>query len=43
MKRVFRYLCGTNGYGLCYQGRRGIREYLQVAMCLTYSEVQLVG
>ena len=24
MKRVFRYLRGTNDYGLCYQGRPGL-------------------
>ena len=24
IKRVFRYLCGTASYGLCYQGRPGL-------------------
>ena len=24
MKRIFRYMCGTSGYGLCYQGRSGL-------------------
>jgi hypothetical protein len=23
VKRVFRYICGTTSYGLCYQGRPG--------------------
>ena len=44
VKRVFKYLRGTNDYGLCYQGRPGLdREDLQVGMCLTYLEVQSVG
>ena len=24
LKQVFRYLCGTSDYGLCYQGRPGL-------------------
>jgi len=24
VKRVFKYLCGTTTYGLCYQGRKGL-------------------
>jgi hypothetical protein len=42
VKRVFRYLCGTNSYGL-YKINIWIVEYLQAGMCLTYLEDQLVG
>ena len=27
VKRVFRYLCGTSDYGLCYQGRLGSKNF----------------
>jgi len=30
MKRVFRYLCGTSDYGLCYQGRPGFDKVLDI-------------
>jgi hypothetical protein len=30
VKRVFRYLCGTNSYGLCYQGRPGLDRVLDI-------------
>eukprot|EP00253_Pinus_taeda_P033180 PITA_33180 len=30
VKRVFRYLCGTNDYGLCYQGRIGLDRVLDI-------------
>ena len=30
MKRVFRYLCGTSDYGLCYQGRPGLERVLDI-------------
>ena len=30
MKRVFRYLCGTSDYGLCYQGRPGLDRVLYI-------------
>jgi len=30
MKRVFRYLCGTSDYGLCYQGRPGLDRVLDI-------------
>jgi hypothetical protein len=29
-KRVSRYLCGTNTYGLCYQGRLGLDRVLDI-------------
>lgn len=29
VKRVFRYLCGTNDYGLCYQGRPRLYKVLE--------------
>ena len=28
--RVFRYLCGTSDYGLCYQGRSGLERMLDI-------------
>ena len=30
MKRIFRYLCGTSDYGLCYQGRPGLDRVLDI-------------
>jgi hypothetical protein len=30
VKRVFRYLCGTTSYGLCYQGRPGLDKVLDI-------------
>jgi hypothetical protein len=30
VKRVFRYLCGTYSYGLCYQGRPGLDKVLYI-------------
>src|SRR5271168_2979419 len=30
VKRVFRYLCGTSDYGLCYQGRLGLDRMLDI-------------
>eukprot|EP00253_Pinus_taeda_P029820 PITA_29820 len=30
MKQVFRYLCGTSDYGLCYQGRPGLDKVLNL-------------
>jgi hypothetical protein len=29
-KRVSKYLCGTNTYGLCYQGRLGLDKELDI-------------
>jgi hypothetical protein len=30
VKRVFKYLCGTASYGLCYQGRLGLDKVLYI-------------
>jgi hypothetical protein len=30
VKRVFRYLCGTTNYGLCYQGRPGLDRVVEI-------------
>eukprot|EP00253_Pinus_taeda_P030844 PITA_30844 len=30
MKRVFKYLCGTSDYGLCYQGRPGLDRLFDI-------------
>ena len=30
VKRVFRYLCGSTGYGLCYQGRPGLDRVFDI-------------
>jgi hypothetical protein len=30
VKRVFRYLCGTTNYGLCYQGRPGLDRVVDI-------------
>ena len=30
VKQVFRYLCGTSDYGLCYQGRLGLERVLDI-------------
>eukprot|EP00253_Pinus_taeda_P006583 PITA_06583 len=30
VNRVFRYLCGTSDYGLCYQGRPGLDRVLDI-------------
>jgi hypothetical protein len=30
VKRVFRYLCGTISYGLCYRGRLGLDRVLDI-------------
>ena len=30
VKMVFRYLCGTASYGLCYQGRPGLDRVLDI-------------
>ncbi|MHA4790764.1 Ty1/Copia family ribonuclease HI, partial [Klebsiella pneumoniae] len=30
VKRVFKYLHGTNDYGLCYQGRLGLDRVLDI-------------
>jgi hypothetical protein len=30
VKRVFRYLCGTTSYGLCYQGRPGLDRVVYI-------------
>eukprot|EP00253_Pinus_taeda_P033556 PITA_33556 len=30
VKQVFRYLCGTSDYGLCYQGRLGLNRVLDI-------------
>jgi len=30
VKWVFRFLCGTSDYGLCYQGRSGLDKVLDV-------------
>jgi hypothetical protein len=30
VKRVFRYLCGTASYGLCYQGRSVLDRVLEI-------------
>jgi len=34
VKRVFRYLCGTTNYGLCYQGRLGMDRVLDIHGCV---------
>jgi poly(3-hydroxybutyrate) depolymerase len=30
VKRVFRYLHGTTGYGLCYEGRSGLERVIYI-------------
>ena len=30
IKRVFRYLCGTTNYAICYQGRPGLDRVINV-------------
>lgn len=30
VKRVFKYLCGTTGYKLCYQGRPRLNKVLDI-------------
>jgi hypothetical protein len=30
VKRVFRYLCGTNDYAICYQGKLGVDSEVNV-------------
>jgi hypothetical protein len=30
VKRVFRYLCGTTNYGVCYQGRPGLDRVVDI-------------
>ena len=30
VKRVFRYLCGTTSYGLCYQERIGLEKVVDI-------------
>eukprot|EP00253_Pinus_taeda_P025461 PITA_25461 len=30
LKQVFRYLCGTSDYGLCYQGKLGLDRFLDI-------------
>jgi hypothetical protein len=30
IKRVFKYLCGTTSYGVCYQGRSGLDRMLDI-------------
>jgi hypothetical protein len=30
VKRVFRYLCGTSSYGLCYEGRPGLDRVVDI-------------
>jgi len=30
VKQVFRYLCGTSDYGLCYQGRPRLDKFLDI-------------
>jgi hypothetical protein len=30
VKRVFKYLCGTASYGLCYQGRPGLERVVDI-------------
>jgi len=30
VKRVFKYLCGTSHYGLCYQGRPRLDIFLDI-------------
>ena len=30
VKWVFRYLCGTSDYGMCYQGRLGFDRFLDI-------------
>ena len=30
VKRVFRYLCGTASYGLCYEGRSGLDRVVDI-------------
>ena len=30
VKRVFRYLCGTSNYGLCYRGRLGLDRVFDI-------------
>ena len=30
VKWVFKYLCGTSDYGLCYQGRQGLEILLDI-------------
>ena len=30
MKQVFKYLCGTSDYGLCYQGKLGLDRVLDI-------------
>jgi len=30
VKWVYRYLCGTGDYGLCYQGRKGLNRVLDI-------------
>jgi len=30
VEQVFRYLCGTSDYGLCYQGRPGLERVLDI-------------
>jgi len=30
VKQIFRYLCGTSDYGLCYQGRPGLDRVLDI-------------
>jgi hypothetical protein len=30
VKRIFRYLCGTDSYGLCYEGRLGLDRMVDI-------------
>jgi hypothetical protein len=30
VKRVFKYLCGTTNYGLCYKGRPGLDKVVEI-------------
>ena len=40
VKRVFKYLCGTSDYDLCYQGRLGLDIFLDIC---GFVDVDLVG
>jgi len=44
VKRVFRDLCGTSDYGLCYQGRPGLDKFLYIhGFCYHYKSFKNFG
>jgi len=40
VKRVFRHLCGTSDYGLCYQGRPRLDRVLDI---LSFVDAEWAG